>query len=295
MPSDKRARQRAGREAKRLAEAKAARRRALIRNSVIVAVLAVVVIGSILLVTRHSSPPKSADKSTTTTTAKGTTTTTGASTTTTTTAATQNAAAQKAANAVAVAAGCPASTTATVNTMSWKSPPPMTITKTKTYTATVKTTAGTFTITLNAKTAPTTVNNFVFLAQKGFYKCNTFHRVVPGFMDQTGDPTGTGTGGPGYKIANENVPKAYATGELAMANSGGTDTNGSQFFILTSGGATTLNQDLSSGDAYSLFGKVTQGLTVVEKINSEGNASPSANGTPPDVTQRILSVTIHES
>ena len=102
----------------------------------------------------------------------------------------------------------------------------MTIDTTKTYTATVVTTTGTFDITLDAKTAPATVNNFVFLAGKGYYHCVIFHRVIPGFMDQTGDPTGLGTGGPGYTIPDENPPKAatgttqYPLGSVAMANTG---------------------------------------------------------------------------
>ncbi len=166
----------------------------------------------------------------------------------------------------------------------------MTIDPSKTYKATVKTTAGTFVITLLAKTAPKTVNSFVFLADHGFYKCVVFHRVIPGFMDQTGDPTGTGSGGPGYHFANENVPKAYATSDVAMANSGGSDSDGSQFFLVVPGGATTLNSDLSQGDAYSLFGTVSQGMTVVEKINTEGTS-----GGTPTVTQRMLSVTISSS
>jgi len=267
MPSEKRARQRAAREAKRLVEQKRARRRSLIRNSIVVVVLAAIVVGSVLYFTsRHSpkpAPPKPASL----------------------------AAIQAAANAKAVAAGCPASTKARVNKLTWTAPPATTIDTSKTYKATVKTTAGTFVITLLAKTAPVTVNSFVFLAHQGFYHCVIFQRVIPGFMDQTGDPTGTGTGGPGYHIANENVPKAYATGDVAMANSGGTDTNGSQFFILVPGGATTLDHDLASGDAYSLFGKVTSGLTVVEAINKEG----SATGTPPKVIERMLSVTISSS
>jgi len=270
MPSEKRSRQRAAREAKRLAEQKVAKRRARVRNSVIVVVIAAVVVGSILIFSSHHSSKTTASKAAAPIT-------------------------QKAANAVAVAAGCPATPKTRVNTLAWKSPPAMTIDTAKTYKATVKTTAGTFVITLDAKTAPDTVNNFVFLADHGFYRCNIFQRVIPGFMDQTGDPTGTGSGGPGYEFANENVPKAYATGDVAMANSGGTDTNGSQFFILVPGGATTLDGDLSSGDGYSLFGKVSKGLTVVEAINKEGNSSPSANGTPPEVTQRMLSVTISTS
>jgi cyclophilin family peptidyl-prolyl cis-trans isomerase len=294
VPSEKRARQRAGREVKKAAEAKAVRRRTLIRNGVIVVVLAVVVVGSILLATRHSSPPKSADKSTTTTTAKGSTTTTGASTTTsaptTTTTSTQYSAAQATANAAATAAGCPASPTTRVNTLTWSSYPPMTIDTSKTYQATVKTTAGTFTITLDAKEAPKTVNSFVFLADQNYFHCVIFHRVITNFMDQTGDPTGTGKGTPGYEFANENVPSSYATGDVAMANSGGTGSNGSQFFLVVPGGATTLNKDLASGDKYSVFGTVSAGMTVVEKVNADGSTS----GTP-NVTQRILSVTVHES
>lgn len=262
MPSEKRARQRAGRDARRQAEAKVARRRALIRNSVIVVVLAAVVIGSVILITNRSSGSGSGSTSP-----------------------------QQEANDKAVAAGCPQSTKTRVNTLSWSAPPAMTINTSKTYRATIKTTAGTFVVTLLAKTAPTTVNSFVFLARQGFYKCVIFHRVIPGFMDQTGDPTGTGTGGPGYKFANENVPKAYATGDVAMANSG-PNTNGSQFFILAPGGAKTLDADLSSG-GYSLFGKVSKGMTVVEKINAQG--SSANNGTPPKVTQRMLSVTISTS
>lgn len=199
--------------------------------------------------------------------------------------------AQKAANKLAVAAGCPASTSKRVNALSWSSPPPMTIDRTKIYKATVETTAGTFEMQLDPAAAPTAVNSFVFLADKGYFKCNIFHRVIPHFMDQTGDPTGTGKGGPGYQFANENVPTAYETGDVAMANSGGTDTNGSQFFVVVPGGGKVLDEDLASGDKYSVFGNVTSGMSVVEKINSEGQATPK----PPKVVQRILSVTIHES
>lgn len=272
MPSQKRARQRAAREAKRLAEQKRAHRRSLVRNSIIVVVLAAVVVGSVLYFTGHHS---------TSSTSSAIKKIKPASLT----------AEQKSANAKATAAGCPASTSTRVNTLTWPAPPPMTIDTAKTYTAMVKTTAGTFVIRLLAKTAPTTVNSFVFLAKQNFFHCVIFQRVIPGFMDQTGDPTGTGTGGPGYHIANENVPKAYSTGDVAMANSGGTDTNGSQFFILVPGGAETLDHDLTLGDAYSLFGKVISGLTVVTAINKEG----SPTGTPPKVIQRMLSVTISSS
>jgi cyclophilin family peptidyl-prolyl cis-trans isomerase len=195
---------------------------------------------------------------------------------------------QQAADAAAVAGGCSSSPTATLHKPSWKSPPAMTIDTAKTYTATVKTDAGTFVITLNAAHTPLTVNNFVFLAQKDFYNCVTFHRVIPNFMDQTGDPTGTGTGGPGYTFADELPPAAnpqYPIGSVAMANSG-PNTNGSQFFIVTGAEGESLAPN------YTLFGTVTSGLSVLQKINADGNANPSDNGVPPKVIHRILSVVI---
>jgi cyclophilin family peptidyl-prolyl cis-trans isomerase len=164
----------------------------------------------------------------------------------------------------------------------------MTIDPNKLYSADIVTTAGTVDMSLYAKAAPTTVNSFVFLADKGYFHCVIFHRVIPGFVDQTGDPTGAGTGGPGYKFANENIPSAYATGDVAMANSGA-NTNGSQFFIVVPGGATQLDADIASG-GYSLFGSIPAGLNVVEAINAQGTQA----GTPA-VVQRILSVTIHEA
>jgi cyclophilin family peptidyl-prolyl cis-trans isomerase len=107
-------------------------------------------------------------------------------------------------------------------------------------------------------------------------------------MDQTGDPTGTGTGGPGYKFADElPVPASpqYPIGSVAMANSGA-NTNGSQFFIVTGSEGESLSPN------YSLFGQVTSGLSVVQRINEDGNTNPSSNGVPPKVIHRILSVTI---
>lgn len=292
VPSEKRARQRAAREAKLAAQAKSRRRRALLRNSAIVVMLAAVVIGSLVLITGHHSPKTSASskdktaKTATSTTVKGSTSTTAASAT---------AAEQAAANQKAEAAGCPASTSTRVNDLSWKSAPPMTIDKSKSYRATVDTTAGTFVISLDAASAPITVNNFVFLADHGFYHCVIFQRVIPGFMDQTGDPTGTGTGGPGYTIADEYPPKAsdpedqYPLGSVAMANTGQPHTGGSQFFIVTG------TEGESLPNSYSLFGTVTSGMNVVQTINAEGNSNASDNGVPPEVTQRILSVKISTS
>ena len=99
-----------------------------------------------------------------------------------------------------------------------------------TYIATLVTEKGSIVVELFAKDAPITVNNFVFLARDGYYNGTTFHRVLPGFMAQGGDPTGTGTGGPGYAFEDEFSQRGHETGSLSMANSG-PNTNGSQFFI----------------------------------------------------------------
>jgi cyclophilin family peptidyl-prolyl cis-trans isomerase len=167
----------------------------------------------------------------------------------------------------------------------FSSPPPFCIDVTKTYDATVKTDAGSFVIQLLPKYAPVTVNNFVFLAGYHFYDGIVFHRVIPGFMDQVGDPTATGSSGPGYTFADE-LPtsnSAYDTGAVAMANSG-PNTNGSQFFIVVPGGGSGLTP------SYSVFGQVTSGMNVVEKINSDGTQA----GTP-KTYHKIQSITITAS
>jgi len=199
--------------------------------------------------------------------------------------------AQQVADNAAVAGGCSSSPSTKLHKPSWSKPPAMAIDTTKTYEATVKTDAGSFVITLDAQHTPVAANNFVFLAKNNFFNCVTFHRVIPTFMDQTGDPTGTGTGGPGYKFADELPAKAspqYLLGSVAMANSG-PNTNGSQFFIVTGTEGETLAPN------YTLFGHVTSGLAVADKINADGNANPSASGVPPKVIHRILSVKITTS
>jgi len=136
-------------------------------------------------------------------------------------------------------------------------PPAMTIDLAKAYTATVKTSRGTFTIKLDAKAAPKTVNNFVYLAQQHFYDCLTFHRVVPGFVIQGGDPLGNGTGGPAYKLPNETNPAPWNAGSLGMAsNSAGV--NGSQFFVVLEDAPS-----LATSGVYNHFGVVTAGMDVV--------------------------------
>lgn len=182
---------------------------------------------------------------------------------------------------------CPPESGTTERTTTFASPPPLCISPTSTYVATVTTDLGAFEITLDARSAPTTVNNFVFLARNRYFDGIVFHRVLEGFMAQTGDPTGTGRGGPGYQFADE-LPGAgeYQIGSVAMANAGA-NTNGSQFFIITGDSGTSLPP------RYSLFGRVTSGMEVVRQIEADGG-DPAANGVPPRVTHTMMSVTVAE-
>jgi cyclophilin family peptidyl-prolyl cis-trans isomerase len=173
---------------------------------------------------------------------------------------------------------------------SYPAPPEQTIDPARTYTATLATSCGDIVIALDAAAAPMTVNNFVFLARQGFYDGLTFHRVVTGFVIQGGDPTGTGSGGPGYAFDDELPDDGYPTGSVAMANSG-PNTNGSQFFIVTGDGSLLPND-------YSRFGRVTAGLDVAQRI--EGFADPDADpsdpaGQKPSQPIYIYAVTITEA
>jgi peptidyl-prolyl cis-trans isomerase B (cyclophilin B) len=136
----------------------------------------------------------------------------------------------------------------------------MTIDTGKQYTATIETEKGNLVLELFASDVPLTVNNFVFLAREGFYDGTTFHRVIPDFMAQGGDPTGTGTGGPGYKFADEFTQHTHVTGALSMANAG-PDTNGSQFFI------TYTPQHRLDGQ-YSVFGQLVTGMDVLKALKN---------------------------
>lgn len=144
--------------------------------------------------------------------------------------------------------------------MRWDQPPPMSIDPHRTYLATFKTEKGDIQVELFADRAPKTVNNLVFLAEQGFYDDTTFHRVLPDFMAQGGDPTGTGAGGPGYQFEDEFSPGLQFddAGYLAMANSG-PNTNGSQFFI-THGPTPWLN------GRHTIFGKVVGGMEVLRSL-----------------------------
>ena len=149
-------------------------------------------------------------------------------------------------------------------TKKWTSPPAMEIDPKMKYTATIATVKGTIELDLYPEHAPKTVNSFVFLARQGFYDGVSFHRVIPNFVIQGGDPTGTGSGGPGYRFEDEVVgnPLKHETGVISMANAG-PNTNGSQFFI-------TRSPQPHLNGKHTVFGKVTRGQEVVLAI-AEGD------------------------
>lgn len=188
-------------------------------------------------------------------------------------------------------AGSTSTTGAQATIKQYQAAPPMTIDPNRTYTATIKTEKGDITIELLPKEAPETVNNFVFLAQQGFYNGVTFYRVIADksgvlHFAQAGDPTGTGSGGPGYELAPEQTAGSLVPGTLAMAkpNEAGAQNNGSQFFF-------TLQNEPTLDGRYTVFGKVTSGLNVLEGLLPR---DPQTQKDPPPGT-KIDSITITES
>lgn len=173
----------------------------------------------------------------------------------------------------------------------YSAPPAMSIDPDQQYIATVKTNAGEFKIELFAKDAPVTVNNFVFLAKDHFYDGVPFHRIIKDFMIQTGDPSGNGSGGPGYRFADELPSKhPYEAGIVAMANAG-PNTNGSQFFICNGEDSENLNQSPN----YTVFGKVTEGMETVLRIsNTPVVNSPQGEPSKPTADLYIQSISIEE-
>lgn len=173
----------------------------------------------------------------------------------------------------------------------WETPPEMVIDENASYTAVIITNKGEMTFELNAEAAPRTVNNFICLAANDFYDITPFHRVIAGFMVQGGDPTGTGTGGPGYRFEDE-LPGDdlnYVKGTLAMANAG-PNTQGSQFFIV--------HDDLQGGLAkdYTIFGQLTDGEEVLDDIaDSAVVAGPGGEPSMPAEFLVIEDITIREA
>jgi cyclophilin family peptidyl-prolyl cis-trans isomerase len=165
----------------------------------------------------------------------------------------------------------------------YPAPPELTIDLGRVYTARLDTNHGEIEIELDAVRSPQTVNNFVFLARDGYYDGVIFHRVIENFMVQGGDPTGTGTGGPGYKFRDEiEGAGSYKRGTVAMANAG-PHTNGSQFFIC--------HTDTGLPHSYTIFGKVTAGIDTVDSIAT----APTDRNDRPESEVVINAVTIAES
>jgi cyclophilin family peptidyl-prolyl cis-trans isomerase len=182
--------------------------------------------------------------------------------------------------AIGLAVSC--QTAPEVKAMKWDSPPKMQIDKNKKYTATIQTEKGDLVLELFAKDVPKTVNNFVFLARQGFYDGSTFHRVIPGFMAQGGDPTGTGTGSPGYSFANEITSHKHIAGALSMAHSSLPNSNGCQFFIC-------YEAQPSLDGQYSVFGQLVQGMDVLTSLTPrDPTKNPTFSG------DKIIKVTIKE-
>ena len=178
---------------------------------------------------------------------------------------------------------CPAADGSSEKRQRFDGPLPMCIDPTKRYTAEMVTNKGSMTIALDAASAPATVNNFVVLSRYHYYDGVGFHRIIPGFMCQGGDPEGTGRGGPGYRFDDElPAPGRYEIGSIAMANAG-PNTNGSQFFIVSGPDGVRLPPQ------YSLFGKLVKGLETLQAIEGTGSRS----GAPSEKVT-IESVTITE-
>jgi cyclophilin family peptidyl-prolyl cis-trans isomerase len=183
-------------------------------------------------------------------------------------------------------AGSTEETGATGEIKQYNAPPAMAIDTAKTYTATIKTAKGDITVELLDDAAPQTVNNFVFLARDGFYDGVTFHRVIDDFVAQAGDPTGTGSGGPGYDLPLEPTDEEFTTGILAMAkpDEAGKPNNGSQFFIM-------LRDEPTFREKFTAFGRVVAGTEVLEALTTR---DPDTNrGAEPG--DRVESIVIEES
>lgn len=283
MPSDKRQRQDEGRlsrleqqqiERRRSQRRRQARSLGLLLGAIVVAALAISIFSS----------DDDTDVS-----SEGTSTTVGDETTTTAAEAVEIVLPGEGAS-ITGETPCPAADGSSTRTTGFEQPPPTCIEEGVTYTATLTTTEGDVVIELDSAAAPVTVNNFVVLARYHFYDNVPFHRIIPGFMNQAGDPVGPtpGTGGPGYTIPDE-LPTGdapYPAGTLAMANTGSADTGGSQWFIVVGDGGQQLTP------TYSVFGHVVEGQEIVDEINKHGDAA--TNGTPTKIVV-ITSITITEA
>ena len=271
----KRARKKEGRLARIEAEKKAAQRRRTRNRNIALGVVLVLLLGYLGLTQLLGKPKK-----------KVSTTTPPAATATVTSSATPSgspsASAAVSSTAVPAAAACSTTKPPRGATVSQSTPPPMTVSASKTYTATIETSCGTMVASLDVKDSPNTVNEFVYLANKGFYNGLTFHRIVKDFAIQGGDPTGTGSGGPGFEVT-DTVPSGfrYTKGVLAMANAGKAGGAAGQFFIVPADSAAGNFQPL-----YAVLGKVTSGLDAIDKLNAVKTVANS-QGEPSQPAQPV--------
>lgn len=269
MGTPKRERQKANRAAREHQEARAATRRRGLRIGLIVVGAVAAVFLVVVIVAQFQDDGDSGDEAT----PAGTDVEVAPDTTPATTEAPES------------TEECPPADGATEARQSFSSPPPDCLDPGASYSAQVTTNKGEFTIDLDPDRAPSTVNNFVFLSRWGYYDDTTCHRIIPDFVVQCGDPTASGTGGPGYQIADELPAEGeYELGSVAMANSG-PDTNGSQFFIVTG------DQGAALPPNYSLFGIVTEGF---EDTVRSMEAAGAPDGTPTEPVE-ILAVEIIET
>lgn len=247
----------------------------------------VVVAGTVLyLLSERSGTSSGTPAATTVSQNPVTTTVPGGPTTTETPGGSATLAAPPAGDVVAGDTPCPSADGSAKRTTSFAKPPPMCIDKSKKYSATMSTSKGDVTFALDPAGDPASVNNFVVLARYHFYDGIPFHRIVPDFVIQAGDSQGEpwGTHGPGYEFTG-GTPSGqgvYTPGVVAMANSSGPSTNGSQFFIVTGKQAASLDSN------YSVLGKVTAGLDVATGIGALGKP----DGTPTEaVTIKTITIT----
>ncbi len=267
-------------------------------------ILVLVIVGIVLLV--NSSSTKSA-KTPTTTTSSTTTVPATSTTSSTVPPTTFPTPTTQPFTTAAVVPTCPPATGSAKRVVLFTKAPPTCIAATSVWDATFKTSLGDIVVQMPAASSFAAVNNFVFLAGYHFYNGTFFHRVIPGFVVQGGDPTGSGSGGatgtpgpleygyPGYQFTGNTPPvtctvkpsqaSCYVAGDLALANSGKPSSDGSQFFFVLPGGQTTLNGEPN----YTILGKVVSGMSVVDKIGADGSSS----GTPA-VRVYLLSVTVKQ-
>ena len=283
MPTEKRARQRAARYEKQAELQKRQKRRRSIRRGLSILLLMALVLVIVLVLSNTSGKKPTASGKTTTTKSVATTTTPSTQPLT----------------SAAVVPTCPAATESKRVVWFTKAPPHC-VASNSIWDATFNTSVGKYVVQMDASKSYAAVNNFVFLARWNYFNGTFFHRVIPGFVIQGGDPAGTGTGGthqfPGYSYTGNTPPAAcktapktagcYVAGDLVMANSSGPSTNGSQFFVVLPGGQNTLNKEPN----YTLFGKVISGMTAVDKIGSYGSSSGA-----PSVKVYLLGVTVKQT